>query len=62
MVSAQEALLTEMFGGSVASFLGRFVREGLISENVNNRATPFNREGGMEFDASPLFSAGRTAW
>lgn len=38
----------------VASFLGRFVREGLLSENVNNRATPFNREGGMELDASPL--------
>lgn len=38
----------------VASFLSRFVREGLLSENWNNRATPFNREGGMELDASPL--------
>ena len=31
-----------------------YIREGLLSQNVNNRATPFSREGGMELDASPF--------
>ena len=38
----------------ICPYIYIYIREGLFSQNVNNRATPFSREGGMELDASPF--------